>query len=147
MTHTKKVYTVEDFHRAAYAATETTTRGFLNSSGEVEITHSGGLGEKPLDVLVQAAARFCSSHCGTLFAVWSSAVLGWLKTCAPGDHTSVLFGIEELCVCGTRGVLESYTDNAKVSRWQFRKIYRLDMTVSDEKKLPSVTLCLYEVER
>lgn len=83
-----------------------------------------------LTKLIQECGRYCESYASDLFIDWQ------IITSQIKDKTlatsSYLFGIRENGVDHTPFILARYNDNERYARYEYRKIYRLDVVVEED---------------
>lgn len=94
-----------------------------------------------LTKLIQECGRLCESYASDLFITWNS-IERKLKE-KTMETTAYLFGIREMGVDHNEFVLSRYNNNGCNAKHEYRKIYRLDVTVEGDL----IRMSLYEVER
>ena len=94
-----------------------------------------------LTKLIQECGRLCERYASDLFIDWSS-IEGQIKDRCLETSTR-LFGIRENGVDHNTFVLSRYENNGRNARHEYRKIYRLDITVDNG----DITMELYEIDK
>lgn len=94
-----------------------------------------------LTKLIQECGRLCESYASDLFVTWDVIMQ---KLREKTMETSVyLFGIREMGVDHNEFVLSRYNNDGCYAKYQYRKMYRLNIVVEDEL----ITMELYEIDR
>ena len=126
------MYTIEkDFSTKRYHAEGIKARG-----RNFDINYSSILTK-----LIQECGRLCEGYASDLFITWSEIVR---KLDEKTMGTAVyLFGIRELGVDHNEFIISRYNNNGYHAKYEYRKIYKLDITVDDDL----ITMELYEIER
>lgn len=94
-----------------------------------------------LTKLIQECGRLCERYASDLFIDWSS-----IKEKIENktlEISTYLFGIRENGVDHNAFVLSRYENNGKNAMYEYRKIYRLDITVDDG----DIEMELYEIDK
>ena len=126
------MYTIEkDFSRMAYNTEVVEAYG-----RDFDINYSSVLTK-----LIQECGRLCESYASDLFITWNGI---YQKIKEKTMETSVyLFGIREMGVDHNEFVVSRYNNNGCYAKYEYRKIYRLDVVVSGDV----IKMELYEIER
>ena len=126
------MYTIEkDFSRMAYGSKAIEAEG-----RDFNINYSSILTK-----LIQECGRLCESYASDLFIDWNIIDE---KLQEKTMETSVyLFGIREMGVDHNPFILSRYNNNGCRAKYEYRKIYRLDVIVEGD----SIRMGLYEIER
>lgn len=125
------MYTIEkDFSTKTYYSKVIEAEG-----RDFDINHSSILTK-----LIQECGRLCESYASDLFITWSR-IERELKS-RTMETSAYLFGIREMGVDHTEFVL-SRCNNGSRAYYEYRKIYRLDITIEDDL----IRMELYEIER
>lgn len=91
--------------------------------------------------LIQECGRLCESYASDLFITWNGVAQ---KLKDKTMETSVyLFGIREMGVDHNEFVLSRYNNNGCYAKYEYRKIYRLNIIVEGDL----IRMELYEIER
>lgn len=94
-----------------------------------------------LTKLIQECGRLCESYASDLFITWNEI---YQKIKEKTMETSAyLFGIREMGVDHNEFVVSRYNNNGCYAKYEYRKIYRLDVVVSGDV----IKMELYEIER
>ena len=126
------MYTIEkDFSTITYSSK------IIKSTGrDFDINYSSILSK-----LIQECGRLCERYSSDLFITWNSIEE---KLKEKTMKTSVyLFGIRESGVDHNDFILSRYNTDGFLAKYQYRKIYKLDITVNDDY----IGMELYEIER
>ena len=91
--------------------------------------------------LIQECGRLCESYASDLFITWNSIVRKLEEKTI--ETSSYLFGIREMGVDHNEFVLSRYNNNGYHAKYEYRKIYRLDVIVEGD----SIRMKLYEIDR
>lgn len=129
----KKEYTVDDFN----------TPVFYGEPMEISAQNCTNLNYSSiLTKLIQEAGRWCRRYASDLFVDWHSLANdidnGTL------DSRTMLFGFREDGVDGNTFICSRYTQDRMISRYDYRALWRLDITVDDDGY---VNMKLQEVQR
>lgn len=116
-----KEYTINDFNQPAINAEKIVAKGRTYN----EINYSSILTK-----LIQECGRLCERYASDLFIDWRS-IEDRLKD-GTMETSTYLFGIREHGVDHTAFVLARYNDNGWYARYEYRKIYRLDVVVEKD---------------
>ena len=92
--------------------------------------------------LIQEAGRWCKRYASDLFIDWYY-LINDIKNNAVEDRT-LLFGFREDGVDGNRFVCSRYTQDRTLARYEYRALWRLDITVDDDLY---IHMKLQEVQR
>lgn len=126
------MYTIEkDFSRMTYR------KDIIEAYGrDFDINYSSILTR-----LIQECGRLCESYASDLFITWNGVAQ---KLKDKTMETSVyLFGIREMGVDHNEFVLSRYNNNGCYAKYEYRKIYRLNIIVEGDL----IRMELYEIER
>lgn len=131
--YTKKEYTVEDFNTPViYGETieETAQSGSTLNYSSI------------LTKLIQEAGRWCKRYASDLFIDWYYL----MQDINNGnlDDRTMLFGFREDGVDGNRFVCSRYTQDRILAQYEYRALWRLDITVDDDLY---IHMKLQEVQR
>lgn len=116
-----KEYTINDFNQPAINAKKIVAEGRTYN----EINYSSILTK-----LIQECGRLCERYASDLFIDWQS-IEDKLKD-GTMETSVYLFGIRESGVDHTPFILARYNDNGWYARYEYRKIYRLDVVVEED---------------
>lgn len=117
------------------------TRGYFSELIEAEGRDYNINYSSILTKLIQECGRLCESYASDLFIVWNDIAK---KIEEKSIETSVyLFGIRETGVDCNTFILSRYNSNGCYAKYEYRKIYRLNVGVEDDL----ITMELYEIER
>ena len=94
-----------------------------------------------LTKLIQECGRLCESYASDLFITWDNIVRKLEEKAM--KTTTYLFGIREMGVDHSEFILSRYNNNGCYAKYEYRKIYRLDITI----KCDLIRMELYEIER
>lgn len=134
----KRQYTLLAFHELTYGSKCITATGRYELGGNLEINTSSILTR-----LIQEAGRWCERFASDLFIYWQSIVAKMESLDDDNREETILLGFRKDGVDSTQSVLYQYNENGRTyADGHYRKLYRLDMSYSDN----SVLLRLYEVE-
>lgn len=126
------MYTIEkDFSRMAYGSKTTEAFG-----RDFEVNYSSILTK-----LIKECGRLCDSYASDLFITWNEIVQRLKEKTM--ETSAYLFGIREDGVDHNEFVLSRYNNNGCYAKYEYRKIYRLDVVVSSDV----IKMELYEIER
>ena len=126
------MYEIEkDFSRIAYG-----TKAIEEVGRDFDINYS-----TILTKLIKECGRLCERYASDLFIDWHN-IEEDIRNKIIGTST-YLFGIREDGVDHNEFILSSYNTNGYNAKYRYRKIYRLDVIVDDER----IIMRLYEVER
>ena len=126
------MYEIEkDFSRIAYDAKIIETEG-----RDFNINYSSILTK-----LIQECGRLCESYASDLFIDWN--IIDEKIQEKTMETSTYLFGIRETGVDHNPFVLSRYNNNGCHAKYEYRKIYRLDIIVDGD----SIRMKLYEIER
>ena len=126
------MYTIEkDFSRMAYGSKTTEAFG-----RDFEINYSSILTK-----LIKECGRLCDSYASDLFITWNEIVQKLKEKTM--KTSAYLFGIREDGVDHNEFVVSRYNNNGCYAKYEYRKIYRLDVVVSGDV----IKMELYEIER
>ena len=126
------MYTIKkDFSRMAYNTEVVEAYG-----RDFDINYSSVLTK-----LIQECGRLCESYASDLFIDWHG-IIRKLKE-RTMETSTYLFGIREDGVDHNTFVLSRYNNNGCHAKYEYRKIYRLDIIVDGD----SIRMKLYEIER
>ena len=125
------MYTIKkDFSHKASRVTRETGRNW-------DINYSSILTK-----LIQECGRLCERYASDLFIDWMSiAKKIENKTLETSIH---LFGIRENGVDHATFILSRYENNGRNAMYEYRKIYRLDISVNEEG---DIQMELYEIDK
>lgn len=126
------MYTVEkDFSKQSYG-----TKVILAHGRDFDINYSSILTK-----LIQECGRLCESYASDLFITWNRIVRELERETM--ETSTYLFGISEMGVDHTEFVLNRYNNYGCLAKYEYRKIYRLNIVVEDDL----IRMELYEIER
>ena len=126
------MYTIEkDFSRMAYGTKTTEAVG-----RDFNINYSSILTK-----LIQECGRLCESYASDLFIDWN--IIDEKLQEKTMETSTYLFGIREMGVDHKSFVLDRYNSSGCYAKYEYRKIYRLDIVVDGDL----IRMELYEIER
>lgn len=94
-----------------------------------------------LTKLIQECGRLCESYASDLFVDWN--IINEKLQDKTLETSTHLFGIREMGVDHNAFVLSRYNNSGRYAKYEYRKIYRLDIVVEGD----SIRMILYEIER
>lgn len=126
------MYTIEkDFSRMAYGS-----KVMLAHGRDFKINYSSILTK-----LIQECGRLCESYASDLFVDWN--IIDEKLRAKTMETSTHLFGIREMGVDHNEFILNRYNNNGCYAKYEYRKIYRLDIVVDDD----FIRMELCEIER
>lgn len=126
------MYTIEkDFSTKCLYAKEIETQG-----RDFDINYSDILTK-----LIQECGRLCEHYASDLFITWNSIVHQLQSKTM--ETSTYLFGIREMGVDNNSYILNRYNNNGYFAKYEYRKMYRLDIIVDDDL----IKMKLYEIDR
>ena len=126
------MYTTEkDFSRIAYGSKVIEAEG-----RDFNINYSSILTK-----LIQECGRLCESYASDLFISWN--IIDEKLQEKTMETSTYLFGIRETGIDHNAFVLSRYNNNGHYAKYEYRKVYRLDVIVESD----SIRMKLYEIER
>ena len=126
------MYEIEkDFSRIAYG-----TKTIEAEGRDFSINYSSILTK-----LIQECGRLCESYASDLFIDWN--IIDEKLQEKTMETSTYLFGIREMGVDHNPFVLSRYNNSGCHAKYEYRKIYRLDIIVDGD----SIRMELYEIDK
>ena len=126
------MYEIEkDFSRIAYG-----TKTIEAEGRDFSINYSSILTK-----LIQECGRLCESYASDLFIGWN--IIDEKIQEKTMETSTYLFGIREMGVDHNPFVLSRYNNSGCHAKYEYRKIYRLDIIVDGD----SIRMELYEIDK